>query len=290
MATLSDIKRRISSVKSTQQITKAMKMVAAAKLRRAQERLMNARPYAEGLNAILGHIAAQQSADTHPLLEVRDVKNVLYLVISSDRGLCGSFNANVNRQARRFVDEHAGQNGVKLITFGRKGFEFFTRRQYGIQEKFINLLNELEFAHAVRVSTAIQKLYTSGRFDRVFAVHNWFKSAGTQEVVVRQLLPLEPVMPEVEQSKFELVDYLYEPGPREILDAIIPKNLNIQIWRMLLESYAAEQTARMVAMDSATDNAQDMIHQLTLSYNKARQAAITKEISEIVGGAEALRG
>lgn len=266
-------------------------MVAAAKLRKAQQRLMDARPYAQGLETILGHVAAQQDSGSHPLLEVREPENILYLVISSDRGLCGSFNANVNRRAQAEVDAHGDDVGTKLVTFGRKGSEFFTRREYAIQERFVNLLNDLEFSHAIITSNLLQKLYTSGEFDRVYAVHNWFKSAGTQEVLVKQLLPVEPNAPAAEdESHFQSVGFLYEPNPKAILDTIIPKNLNIQIWRMLLESYAAEQAARMVAMDSATDNAQEMIYQLSLSYNKARQAAITTEISEIVGGAEALQG
>ncbi|MFQ5649541.1 MAG: ATP synthase F1 subunit gamma [bacterium] len=288
MATLRDIKRRITSVKSTQQITKAMKMVAAAKLRRAQERLLDARPYAEGLKTVLAHVAAQEASTLHPLLAVREPKHICYLVVTSDRGLCGSFNANINRRAKAEVDGCNEATSVKIINFGRKGFEFFGRRGYEIHEKFINLFNELDFNHAVQVSSLIQKRYRAKEFDRVYAVYNRFKTAGTQILTVEQLLPIEPEMPEA--GKYEPVGFLYEPSATEILETIIPKNLNIQIWRMLLESYAAEQGARMVAMDSATENAHEMIYQLTLSYNKARQAAITKEILEIVGGAEALQG
>lgn len=288
MATLRDIKRRIVSVKSTQQITNAMKMVAAAKLRGAQQRLFNARPYAEGLHKFLAHVAAQSGGPSHPLLEVRQPEATCYLVVTGDRGLCGSFNANVSRRTQSEVDACDGAQSARLIIFGRKGFEFFSRRGYDIVEKHINLFNELEFAHARTVSLSLQTRYLAGEFDRVYLVYNWFKSVGAHEVVVKQLLPFQPEMPE--SDKYELGDFIYEPSPKKILDEIIPKNLDIQVWRVLLESYAAEQAARMIAMGAASDNAQDMIHALTLHYNKVRQAAITTEISEIVAGAEALRG
>ncbi len=289
MATLKDIKRRIGSVKSTQQITKAMKMVAAAKLRKSQERLLDARPYAEGLANILSHVAAQTQPGINPLLEEREVKNICYLVISSDRGLCGSFNANVNRTAKTEIDSAKESKSVKSIVFGRKAFEFFSRREYEIEEKFINLFNDLEFKHAVDVSRLLQKLYVERKFDRIMIVYNRFKSAGTQVTTIEQLLPVKPVVVEIE-SQYQPVDFIFEPSAKEILDEIIPKNLNVQIWRTLLESSASEHGARMVAMDAATENAQEMIRGLTLKYNKARQAAITTEISEIVGGAEALQG
>ncbi len=287
MATLRDIKRRITSVKSTQQITKAMKMVAAAKLRKAQEGLMSARPYADGLKQVLAHVAAQESG-THPLLEVRETKNICYLVITSDRGLCGSFNSNVQRSAKNEIDSHAGDITVKLINFGRKGYEFFSRRDYDVVEKHLNLFNELSFSHARQLSDFIQNMYIDKAFDKVMVVYNHFKSAGSQVVLSEQLLPVLPEAPLAD--KYKPVEYLYEPSARKILNEIIPKNLDIQIWRALLESNAAEHAARMIAMDSATDSAQDMINNLTLHYNKVRQAAITTEISEIVGGAEALRG
>ncbi len=287
MATLRDIKRRITSVKSTQQITKAMKMVAAAKLRKAQEGLFNARPYAEGLNKILAHVAAQEANAVHPLLQVREPKRICYLVVTSDRGLCGSFNSNVERAARMAIDEQADVD-VSVITFGRKGYDFFRHRAYELAEKYINLFNELDFEHARHVSSFVQERYVSCEYDQVFVAYNSFKSAGSQVVRLDQLLPVvpEPAAPD----QYRLAEYLYEPSAAEILDEIVPRNLNIQIWRALLESYAAEQAARMVAMDSATESAEEMIHDLTLHYNKVRQAAITTEISEIVGGAEALRG
>ncbi len=288
MATLRDIKRRITSVKSTQQITNAMKMVSAAKLRRAQERLMNSRPYAEGLQQIIAHVAAQEDPDLHPLLQVRAEHRRSFLVITSDRGLCGSFNANVTRRAKSEVELSSKDEPAAIINFGRKGYEFFHRRGYAITSKYINLFNELSFHHATQLAEEIGEAYRTGQYDRVDVVYNYFKSAGAQEVRVERLLPIVPQAPQ--SDKFALPDYIYEPSPKAILEEAIPKNLTIQIWRSLLESSAAEHAARMVAMDSATENAKEMIYQLTLTYNKARQAAITTEISEIVGGAEALRG
>lgn len=290
MATLRDIRRRISSVRSTQQITKAMKMVSAAKLRKAQERLLSARPYAERIHTLLAHVAAEVDRSKHPLLVEREVKNVLYLVVSADRGLCGSFNANVLRKAKFEIDAQK-QNGeveLKLITIGRKGSEHFSRRGYPITEKHVNLFDNLEFKHAALISSQIQKMYQENHVDRVVAIYNEFKSAAVQKVIAQQLLPIQPEYPQMQI--YQPVEYLYEPSIDQILDVICPKFLNVQIWRMLLESYAAEQGARMVAMESASENAQEMIYDLTLYYNKVRQASITKEIAEIVGGANALRG
>ncbi|MCH7755502.1 ATP synthase F1 subunit gamma [candidate division KSB1 bacterium] len=288
MATLRDIKRRISSVKSTQQITKAMKMVAAAKLRRAQERLLNARPYAQRLEELLTHVTAQEDQQSsHPLLEVREANKLCYVVVTSDRGFCGGFNSNVIKRAKSEIDSQVSADAT-LLTVGAKGTDFYSRRDYQITEKYIDIFKDLDFQHASEISARIQELYQSQEVDRVFVVYNSFKSAGTHIVNVTQLLPLEPHQPE--EGAAVSADYLYEPEAGKILDEIIPKNINVQIWRILLESYAAEEGARMVAMDSATENAEEMIYDLTLHYNKVRQTAITTQISEIVGGAEALRG
>ena len=290
MATLRDIRRRISSVRSTQQITKAMKMVAAAKLRKAQDRLINARPYATRIQTLLAHVAAQVDRNKHPLLVEREPKNVLYLVVSADRGLCGSFNANILRKAKVEIDSQKQNSEVdfKLVTIGRKSFEHFSRRGYPVVEKYVSIFDHLEFSHAAAISNQIQKLYQEKAVDRVIAVYNEFKSAAIQRVSLQQLLPIQPEFPVMQ--KYQPVEYLYEPSIDEILNEICPKFLNVQIWRMLLESYASEQGARMVAMESASDSAQEMIYDLTLYYNKVRQASITKEIAEIVGGANALRG
>lgn len=287
MATLRDIRRRITSVTSTQQITKAMKMVAASKLRKAQERLINARPYAYRLGQLLTHVAAKEDRNLHPLLAEREPKKICYVMVTADRGLCGSFNGNIIRRAKTEIDAQNTETELSIITIGRKGFEHFNRRNYNVIEKYVNFFDDLEFKHAVVISSLIQKLYQTKELDRVFVVYNEFKSAAVQRVIVEQLLPIQPQLPEFEKYP---VDYLYEPSAGRILDEICPKNLNIQIWRILLESYAAEQGARMVAMESATDNAEEMIYDLTLYYNKVRQASITKEIAEIVGGSEALRG
>ena len=246
---------------------------------------MNARPYAEGLQRVIAHVAAQEDHRLHPLLQVRDVQRACYLVITSDRGLCGSFNANVTRHAQAAIDH---QGDANIISFGRKGYEFFTRRNYAIGSKYLNLFNELAFEHAREVAREIREAYVAAEYDRVIVVYNYFKSAGTQELRLEQLLPIQPEVPA--STKYAMPEYIYEPSPKHILDEAIPKHLTMQVWRALLESAASEHAARMVAMDSATENAKEMIYQLTLTYNKARQAAITTEISEIVGGAEALRG
>jgi F-type H+-transporting ATPase subunit gamma len=264
-----------------------MKMVAAAKLRKAQERLINARPYAYRLGQLLTHVAAKEDRNLHPLLAEREPNKICYVLVTADRGLCGSFNGNIIRRAKTEIDTQNSETELSMITIGRKGFEHFTRRDYNVIEKYMNLFDDLEFKHAVVISSVIQKLYQTKELDRVFVVYNEFKSAAVQRVIVEQLLPIQPQLPEFEKYP---VDYLYEPSAGRILDEICPKNLNIQIWRILLESYAAEQGARMVAMESATENAEEMIYDLTLYYNKVRQANITREIAEIVGGAEALRG
>ncbi|MFQ5636622.1 MAG: ATP synthase F1 subunit gamma [bacterium] len=286
MATLRDIRRRISSVKSTQQITKAMKMVAAAKLRRAQERLLNARPYADGQSNLMAHIASNVDRSLHPMLAERAAKSFCTIVVTGDRGLCGSFNANVIRLAKSEIDELSSEKRM-IVTIGKKGYEFFSRRGYEIWKNHQNIFGNLNFKAAMEVSRSIRDMYEKGEVDRVVAAYNEFKSVGVQRPVTRQLLPIVPKPPEIE--KYEPVDYLYEPSVENILEEVCSKYLAVNIWRVLLESYSSEQAARMVAMESATDNAQEMINDLTLYYNKVRQAAITKEIADIVGGAEALR-
>jgi F-type H+-transporting ATPase subunit gamma len=284
--TLRDIKRRIGSVKSTQQITKAMKMVASVKLRRAQERMMRARPYSRSLDEMLGHVAAKIDRSLHPLLAEREPKSICYVVITGDRGLAGSFNSNITRRAKSEIDGQvaAGQS-VSAIAVGRKGYEFLHRRGYRLLEKYINFFNELDFHHAQDIGELIKSKFIGEELDRIYLIYNEFKSAIQQRIVVQQLLPIVPRPPAEEKYH---IDFLLEPSPRAILDTLCPKYLNIEIWQALLESYAAEMGARTAAMDAATENAQEMIYQLTLNYNKARQAAITKELSEIVGGAEAL--
>ncbi|RMF65148.1 MAG: ATP synthase F1 subunit gamma [Calditrichaeota bacterium] len=288
MATLRDIRRRIASVKSTQQITKAMKMVAAAKLRRAQEQLVNSRPYAYRLNQMLAHVAAREDRGMHPLLEEREPRTVCYIVVAADRGLCGSFNANVLRKSKGEIDGHEAETTLKVVAVGRKSHEFYSRRGYPVVKSFTGFFNRMHYQHALDIARFVREMYEQRECDRVFVVYNQFKSAAVQRVAVEQLLPIEPEEPEVD--KYLPAEYLFEPSVQQILNLLCPRNLDTQVWRVLLESYAAEQGARMVAMESATDNAQEMIHDLTLYYNKVRQSAITKEILEIVAGAEALKG
>ncbi len=287
MATLRNIKRRIASVRSTQQITKAMKMVAAAKLRKAQNRLMSARPYAREMEEVLRHVSVRLRKQSHPLLQVRKPKKILFVLVTADRGLCGSFNTNLIRRCQNEMESHPAK--VKhLVTIGRKGHEFFRRRQIPIRDSVVDLFNHLEFNHAQSIAAKLIEWYGKKQVDQVLVIYNEFKSAVQQKIVVEQLLPLVPTEP-VDPRRYP-VGFLFEPGPAKLLDQLCPLNLNIQIWRILLESNASEFGARMTAMESASDNAEDMIKELRLFYNKTRQATITKELNEIVTGANALRG
>ena len=287
MATLRTIRRRIASVKSTQQITKAMKMVAAARLRKAQERMLRARPYAKSLDELLGHVAAKVDPSLHPLLQVREPKRVAFVVVTGDRGLCGSFNANIIRRGANEMNASRQSNlEIELITVGKKGFEHFNRRHYPIIEKYINFFDKLDFSHAQDIAALIKEKYIDGQFDRIYLVYNEFKSAIQQNIIVQQLLPIVPRPPQDEKYA---ADYIFEPSPIKLLDKLCPLYLNIEIWHALLESFAAEMGARMAAMGAASDNAKELIIQLTLYYNKVRQASITRELMDIVGGAEALK-
>lgn len=285
MASLRAIKRRIASVKSTQQITKAMKMVAAARLRRAQDNILKARPYAHKINDVLVNLSARVDRNLHPLLDKREPKNIAIVSVTSDRGLCGGFNTNIIKQTKYFYDESDIEKKY-FINIGFKGWNHFQKRDYEILGKYVRFFSELEFAHANRIGHQIIDLYLKKELDRVVLIYNEFKSVLQQKVIVEDLLPIEPA----EEDDLSAIDHIYEPEPVKILDSIIPLHINIQIWRVLLESYAAEMAARMNAMENATDNAQEMIESLTMFYNRIRQATITKEISEIVGGAEALKG
>lgn len=287
MANLREIRKRISSVTSTQQITKAMKMVAAAKLRRAQESILAFRPYAYELRSLIADLSAKVEDQTQvPLMSRRSVQKVLLVIVASDRGLCGAFNSNIVRHAAERIKDYP-EAEVELFMVGRKGLEFFQHRHVTINGKKINFFNDLAFGDALNLTETILNIYKEQNFDRVEFVYNEFKSAIQQNVVVEQFLPFVPDE-EIEKSK-EQVDFIYEPNKISILNAVIPKHLHVQVWRILLESNAAEQGARMTAMENATDNAEEMIHDLTIYYNRTRQASITTEISEIVSGAEALK-
>lgn len=292
MPNLIDIRRRIRSVKSTQQITKAMKMVAASKLRRSQERVIAARPYAGTLAATLASVTGripprEDGAPAHPLLAQREEKKVVLVVITGDKGLCGAFNTNVNRAAGAFVRERkkAGVD-VSLVTLGRKATDFWRRRSVPILESRPGLFQRFDYATAAEIARSLAARFTGGEVDAVHVVFNEFKSVISQVVGVRRLLPIE--LGELGAADAG-TDYLYEPAPDVILGRLLPRHVEFQLFRALLESNAAENAARMTAMESATKNAGEMIDSLTLTYNRARQAKITKELIEIVSGAEALK-
>jgi F-type H+-transporting ATPase subunit gamma len=293
MATLREIRRRIASVKSTQKITRAMKMVAAAKLRRAQENILSARPYAYKLGALIKHLINNDEARQNPLVCPREVKNVWLVVVTADRSLCGAFNSAIIRRVLSLLEEffqtHYRDGRLKLITAGRKGDEYFTKRHYPVEVRFTNFFNQMAFSDAQKIVAACVNGYLQERADEVYVLYNEFKSALQQKLVLEKLLPVEPEKVESEHHYRIEADYLYEPSQNEILSALVPRHLNVQMWRILLESFAAEMGARMTAMDTATENAGELISDLTLNYNRARQAAITKEILEVVSGAEALQ-
>ena len=282
MPALIDIRRRIRSVKSTQQITKAMKMVSAAKLRRAQEAMFAARPYARKMMEVLNSMASRANPDAHPLLQQRGHEKELLVVITADKGLCGAFNANIIRTASRFLADREG-DGVALALVGRKGRDFFRRRGVRIRSERVGLA-ALRYQHARELARELIDDFTTGKADQVFLVYNEFKSVIQQRIVIDRLLPIERHALRPQEPG---LDYLYEPDPAAIFDTILPKHVEVQVWKALLESQAAEHGARMTSMDAATNNAAEMIDRLTLHMNKVRQAAITKEIIEVVSGAGA---
>jgi len=291
MATLRDIKRRIKGVKSTQQITKAMKMVAAARLRKAQENIVNARPYSKKIAEVLTHLLGIEKTVSHPLLVERTVKKLAIVVVTSDRGLCGSFNMNVMRHAEEMMKndfyEMLNNDNLLLYCVGKKGNDYFSKRNYKIIGSFPGIFSHLKFEFASGFIRELSSKYISGEIDKVLIVYNEFKSVIQQKTNVEQLLPIEPFNDSVDQ--IQVTDYIYEPDKVGIINALLPNHLNAQMWRVLLESYAAELGARMTAMDMATENAKELIRSLQLTYNKERQASITREIIEIVSGANALK-
>jgi F-type H+-transporting ATPase subunit gamma len=290
MASLKDIKKRIGTVKNTQQITKAMKMVSAAKLRRAQEAVVAARPYADKMADVLSSLAVRDEADSHPLLEERGKGKALVVLITGDRGLCGGFNTNISKAAERFIREKQEDfESYELLIVGRKGNDYLKRRAgMDIANVHENLIGTSQVSYPVGalLGQEVIDLYRNGEYDGVFLIYNAFQSAMTQVQTVTQLLPI--VAKEVDDEA-QVTDYIYEPNAAEVLDEILPKHIEVQIFRSLLESSASEHGARMTAMDSASKNASEMIGKLTLMYNRARQAAITTELSEIVSGAESIK-
>jgi F-type H+-transporting ATPase subunit gamma len=279
MPALVDIRRRIRSVKNTQQITKAMKMVSAAKLRRAQDAIFAARPYARRMLDVLNSVATRADPSLHPLLQEHASQRVLLVVVTADKGLCGGFNANIIRAATRFIAE--GRD-VSLGLVGRKARDHFRRRPVTVRHEEVGLFQGLTYARAQALARQLMEAYTVEEFGAVFIVYNEFKSVIQQRVVVERLLPIERLALEPREPA---QDHLYEPDPATIFAELLPKHVEVQVWRALLESAAAEHGARMTAMDAATNNAGDMIDSLTLYMNKVRQAAITREIIEVVSGA-----
>ena len=295
MPNLLDIRRRIKSVKNTQQITKAMKMVSAAKLRRAQERVVTARPFANKMSEVLGELAKRTSEDFHhPLLDLRGDQRYLLVLITADKGLCGAFNTNLTKAAQYFLRDNSDKT-IELVAIGRKGRDFFRNRHAVIAGEFLGLTGKgrVDFSEALDVARSVIKLYTEDTgIDKVFLVYNEFKSVLSQRVVLEQLLPVSRAKAEEPDAKSQqpvsLVDYVYEQPPEELFGKLLPRLIETQIFRALLESVASEQGARMTAMDSASKNASELIESLTLNMNRVRQAAITNEIIEVVSGAAAL--
>lgn len=290
MASLRAIRSRIKSVKGTQKITRAMKLVAAAKLRRAQDAVMRARPYATLIDEMLERLASGETQLEHPLLASRPIKRVEIVVLTSDRGLAGGFNANVIRRLQKFMIDHEGQyEHIGVSTVGRRGRDFAAKRGVEIRKDYQGMLGKLEYAHAQRLADDLIENFVQNDLDAVFLLYNKFQSALVQTVTLHQLLPIAPSSAPLKTGEATLADFVYEPSPAAVLDSLLPRHLGMQIWRAMLESEAGEHGARMTAMDNATNNASDMIGRLTLKYNRARQAAITTELSEIVSGAESLK-
>lgn len=289
MPSLIDLRRRIRAVKSTQQITKAMKMIAASRLKRAQDRVVAARPFAQRMLRVMNGLVSRVDQGSHPLLQVPAPESApaLFIVITADRGLCGSFNSNVIKAAGQAIAEQRRDAGVALGLVGRKGRDFFKRQGFDVRYEETGIFQRLSFEHAVDIADAAIEEFTAGRASRVYLVFNEFKSVMSQRVVVEQLLPIPRLEGEAAQTAGPPADYLYEPAPEEIFRDLLPRHVQVQVYRALLESNAAFFAAQMTAMDAATRNSTDMIESLTLYMNKVRQAAITREIIEVVSGAAA---
>jgi len=296
MPTLREVRSRISGVKKTEKITRAMKMVAAAKLRRAQASLIAARPYAKGMRRLLQHLLPAVDPAGQPLLLARPVRARAIVVITSDRGMCGAFNTNIIKKAQEriaaSVDEQGQNVPVRLYCLGKKGGDFFTRQKLTLAGRHPGLFNKLVFADAQKIAKDLTEAFMKGEIDVVELVYNEFKNVAQQRIVTEQYLPIVPdpsSEPDGETPK-RIPNYIYEPSEQQLMAALLPRYLNFTLWRVLLESSASEEGARMTAMENATENANEMISTLQLQYNKARQAAITKELLEVVSGAEALKG
>ncbi len=284
MATLRDIRRRIRSVESTQKITRAMKLVAAAKLRRAQERIVAARPYAVKMSELMANLVVRAEAERHALLARRAGGRQRLVVITADKGLCGAFNSNILRASLQFL-RAAGDADLTLVVVGKKARDFYRRRQWTVKSEMLGFFDRLAYSHAQELAGQLMAAYLGEEVDAVHLMYNEFRSVAVQRVTREQLLPIEPGT----SAAATTADYLYEPSPDAILASLLPRHVTTQVFRALMESVAGEYGARMTAMEAATKNAKEMIDVLTIQYNKARQERITKELLDIVGGAEALR-
>jgi F-type H+-transporting ATPase subunit gamma len=291
MANLKEVRGRIVSVRSTQQITKAMKMVAAAKLRKAQNKILQIRPYAEKLNEILSNVTITTEGTLDlDYSQIRPLERVLIIPISSDRGLCGAFNGNINKAVLSLVEELKDEivkEGITIMPFGKKTRDFFAKKDFDFDEKYFQIFDNLEFENILAPVNFILDSFRKEDFDRVYLVFNKFKNVVVQDLIIQQFLPVHPIEA-VESEASKNHDYIFEPSAEYIVEELFPNSLRVQFFKALLESNASEHGARMTAMNQATDNAGELLDELQLTYNRTRQAAITKEILEIVGGAEAL--
>ncbi len=290
MASLKEVKSRISSIISTQQITKAMKMVAAAKLRKSQDRIIQMRPFALKLSEVLRNVSGTSDGGQNWYSDVRDINRVLIVVVTADRGLCGSFNTNIFKASLKLIqDKYVKQKengGLTILPIGKKSLEFFKKRNYKVEEGYWNLLQNLTFDKVSGAATYMMDSFKEGKYDKIEIVYNEFKNVATQILREEEFLP---IMPSAAEGRRTAIDYIFQPDREEIVTGIIPKSLKVQLFKAVLDSNAAENGARMTAMDKATENAGELLKELKLTYNRTRQAAITKEILEIVGGAEALK-
>lgn len=285
MANLKEIRNRISSVNSTKQITSAMKMVSAAKLKRAQDAITQMRPYAEKLTEILGNLSASLDTSENVYAQKRDVKKVLLIPISSNRGLCGAFNSNVFKASRELADEKYANAHVEVLALGKKAGELMQKREYRVKDINMGIFDTLTYEEAGAIANRLMAAYEKGEYDEIVLVYNSFKNAAAQVLKTETFLPIE-----INDDASSTADYIFEPNKEQIVEQLIPQSLRTQLFKALLDSNASEHGARMTAMHKATDNASELVKELKLTYNKLRQASITNEILEIVGGAEALNG
>ena len=283
MANLKNLSERIKSVTSIQQVTKAMKMVAAAKVKKAQEKMEISRPYSRNTQELICRVLPQISSSDVSLVEKRDIKNVGMIIITSDRGFAGSFNSGVIRMAEKEI-EKIGKDNVQLFCIGKKSSEYFSKRDFNVKESFFDFWKDMNYETASNISKSFIDAFEKNEIDEVNVIYNRFKTLASQDLIMEKVLPVDFS----QDYNVKNYNYDYEPGKKEIVSTLIPKHINVQMWQQLLESYSSEEAARMIAMDNATENAKEIIKELKLEFNKARQAAITTEMLEIVGGAEAL--